>query len=642
MKNKRIVLILILSLFLLFPGSSGAKLSKLGTVTMSMVTGTAFMNDSAQSWTGYTSIVGQPKQFRVKVIDGTGKVATGWIGELGTGETLGDELVVNGTFTLWTGDNPDGWGLSFTEDADNYATQNPAGQLLMVSHAPETVNVYITQVIIFNGMLCKHSIDIKSISGDPGYRLNFHGTYYTTPGVKTGYHTNTNNILVLDPWPYIDITIDDVSIKQVLTPTTNGVWIHPSKTSAATGWESIQTGFNANSIASYETISTSVVPGKTRYAYPKNQTGLVGEWSLSSGSKVGSDYSGRGGDDLFTPVGSPTAADGFDGETNGALSFNGTSQYLTQKVYYNETNDDAELTGVLTDGLATVTINDSDSMGTAYDRRGGTSPWMIVATDSGAAVVWGYMGVNTFSTPSNTFQIYTTKTGTTQNWNKPTGTFSFANTPIIYRIKKTDFQLSGALTMGAWVKNNAPGVGYDTIIGKRGANSSSTYQIYIETGTARFAFYDGIQRYSTYIIPANTWVFLAVVVNTNVSFYVNGVFVNSADGTIGPENEASVVIGNIVMGEYVLSEYFNGSIDSPFIYSRALSSTEVYNLYRTQFKTKITQIYNLDSPSYFTSLPGIKEGDFKKWFVNNLDSDKVCYLKSANNECQQYQMAINQ
>jgi hypothetical protein len=33
------------------------------------------------------------------------------------------ELIVNGDFTAWTGDNPDGWTLGWTEDASNYVTE---------------------------------------------------------------------------------------------------------------------------------------------------------------------------------------------------------------------------------------------------------------------------------------------------------------------------------------------------------------------------------------------------------------------------------------------------------------------------------------------------------------------------------------
>jgi len=623
MKNKQISLILILSLFLLFPNSSGAKLSKLGTVTMSMVTGTAFMNDSSQTWTGYTSIAGQPKQFKILAVDTTGKVATGWIGMLGTGETYIELLSDNGFDNSNSWSKGTGWSVS---EGIGIAITSSSG--------------IVQNVTLNSGVLTKYSFDLVSRTaggcGPRYYAYDISGGYitgFTTTGTKTAYRTSSGNntAIGIDAIGFSG-TIDNFSVKQVLTPTTNGVWIHPSKTSATTGWESMQTGFNANSIASYETISTSVVPGKTHYAYPDNQTGLVGKWSLSSGSKVGSDYSGRGGDDLLTPIASPTAADGFDGETNGALSFNGSSQYLTQKVYYNQSNDDAELTGVLTDGSATATINDSDSMGITYDRRGGSSPYMIVATDSGTAVAWGYMGVNTFSTPSNTFQIYTTKTGTTQNWNKPTGTFSFANTPITYQIRKTDFQITGALTVGAWVKGAAQA---NVIIGKyRSTEDNKSWLILANDNKMRvYLSSDGgssnIKSYiSSIIVLDNNYHFASFTYdgNNNLKLYIDGVLDNnptkSTDASITTLFDTRVGITLGAANNTPISSFFAGSIDEPFVYDRALSATEISNLYRAQWKTKITQIYNIDPPSYFASLPGIKDGDFKKWFAESIEADE--------------------
>ena len=47
--------------------------------------------------------------------------------------TVGGDLIVNGTFTGWTADNPDGWSYS-TEDANTKVTQNPAGKCEIISN----------------------------------------------------------------------------------------------------------------------------------------------------------------------------------------------------------------------------------------------------------------------------------------------------------------------------------------------------------------------------------------------------------------------------------------------------------------------------------------------------------------------------
>jgi hypothetical protein len=44
--------------------------------------------------------------------------------------TVGSEILTpNNDFSAWTGDNPDNWSIySAPEDANNYVTENPAGQ----------------------------------------------------------------------------------------------------------------------------------------------------------------------------------------------------------------------------------------------------------------------------------------------------------------------------------------------------------------------------------------------------------------------------------------------------------------------------------------------------------------------------------
>ena len=68
---------------------------------LSLVDGTAFVDFSAAGT--LTAYLGQ----KLTITDSAGKKATGYIKAAGTGETLGDELVVNGH--METGDPPTGW-----------------------------------------------------------------------------------------------------------------------------------------------------------------------------------------------------------------------------------------------------------------------------------------------------------------------------------------------------------------------------------------------------------------------------------------------------------------------------------------------------------------------------------------------------
>lgn len=56
------------------------------------------------------------------------------------------ELLTNGDFDDWTGDDPDGWALTVPEDANNYITENPVDSAQIVSD--NGIALEITQTIL--------------------------------------------------------------------------------------------------------------------------------------------------------------------------------------------------------------------------------------------------------------------------------------------------------------------------------------------------------------------------------------------------------------------------------------------------------------------------------------------------------------
>ncbi len=123
------------------------------------------------------------------------------------------------------------------------------------------------------------------------------------------------------------------------------------------------------------------------YIQAQDTTGLVGQWSLGTADISGTTVYGKGSSDQLTAVASPSLTTGFDGRANQALSFNGTTQYLTQKVYANKV-------GAVT--MATVAtgalFNDTGQDFTNYAGASGNTPYMIVVTDTSGKVAWGYIG----------------------------------------------------------------------------------------------------------------------------------------------------------------------------------------------------------------------------------------------------------
>lgn len=129
---------------------------------------------------------------------------------------LGSELAINGDFTSWTGDDPDSWSKA-TEDANNYVTENPAGQCQMISDGG---SMYIYQSILATDSFYLLTIDIKAVTsgaiyitdGDVGVYVN---TINTTGQKSYIIQASHNHIFISRKSGGCDITFDDISLKQI-------------------------------------------------------------------------------------------------------------------------------------------------------------------------------------------------------------------------------------------------------------------------------------------------------------------------------------------------------------------------------------------------------------------------------------------
>ena len=201
---------------------------------ISAVDGTAFYDFG--SGTNLTDNLG--KYLIIK--DSTGKAIKGWIKAAGSGETLGSEL-----FPAL--DNP----ANFTNvDASwTIGEGNAVSNGIGFFHKTFVVSVYA---------LCFTSMDIVSRSNGTIYHpysgqgIEQAGTSGT--GVKTRYRTwpSTNCYIYGDGsgGGFIG-TLTDISLKQVLTPSSTGVTITSTKNGTTYNWESQETGFNYNDASGY-------------------------------------------------------------------------------------------------------------------------------------------------------------------------------------------------------------------------------------------------------------------------------------------------------------------------------------------------------------------------------------------------------
>jgi chitodextrinase len=144
-------------------------------------------------------------------------------------------------------------------------------------------------------------------------------------------------------------------------------------------------------------------------------------------------------------------------------------------------------------------------------------------------------------------------------------------------------QLTGSITIEAWVKAAADPTNDGQIVAK--SDNTSGWQLKTSPDTGPEAFAVAVtnssgartQRYSTTIRSLNTWYHVAGVFNaiTGVfDVYVNGVL-NSGTlrGSIPASNLNAAVSASI--GRRTGGYYFNGTIDEVRIYNRALSVTEI-------------------------------------------------------------------
>lgn len=254
-----------------------------GTVTASMVDGTAFINDSGQDFSPYVGVAGVSKPYMLVAVDTGGKVAWGYIGEEGTGETLGSELLTNGDFSSWTGDNPDNWTVSEGGGA-NIITQNPPGKCQILSDGG---TAYVRQDIFTANKLYKYYLTVDtaalgSIRASDGTSFSYF--LYSTTGNKTGYLTANNALFLISRTAACNITIDDVSIKQVLTlPANTGVKIYSARNGSTQSWANVETGFNANAISSYEIRKTDfqITGAMTLGAWIKSNSSMSGKFLMS-------------------------------------------------------------------------------------------------------------------------------------------------------------------------------------------------------------------------------------------------------------------------------------------------------------------------------------------------------------------------
>jgi len=234
----------------------------------SLVDGASFI-DIAVDLSAYAHADSGDHKHIFKLVDSAGKIAWGYIGASGGGETLGSNKATNGN--METGDPPTGWDAT-NATPDGVADERDGGtgaQSIDVVSSAAYGRVSRVLYTITVGKLYKVSLWHKNLSGGHGcYRLGlpYPATMLSVENLsdaawtqKTGYLVATSAALgeVFLYSSFTDYTVgdnsrfDDVSTKEVTDCSTNGLHILSTRGGSVQNWAGIETGFNYNDASGY-------------------------------------------------------------------------------------------------------------------------------------------------------------------------------------------------------------------------------------------------------------------------------------------------------------------------------------------------------------------------------------------------------
>lgn len=510
-----------------------------GTLTASMVATNAFINDSGQDFAPY-----------VKATD-----------------TLGDELVTNGDFTAWTGDNPDWWILATTETAGSYVTES-SGKARIVSDG--SAMGIVRRDLLTIGKTYKITYSIKSVTAGSLKICDETGAYFYVASDnivgdnKVAYFVaRATNIAILRQSGTTDITIDDISIKEA-PPIDLKYMIVATDSTGKKAWGYI------GEQGTGETLGTYIVNDDC-------SADNVANWSVSTdaGDAVvfdtdhyvqsttdGSVYLYKA-NNLTLTVGALYKV-GKTVKRDTACNFHNT--YLGTDYYSIILQNTVPTTSYVDYSAYATALTGWDSLGLRVSH--GTVPATVSLKNI-------YMQLVTTPT-ANGVKIYSTKTGSTQSWaNVETG-FN-ANAISSYEIRKTDFQITGEMTIGLWF-NHADTVN-SYIIAKSDFTAAGSWSLLTQSsGSVVFTYGTSSKSSGVVFNETNIWYHIVVTVDSSgqVRFYKNGNLVATPSGTITiPDTYQPLTVAV----KYGGTTYFKGVIDEPVIYNRALPATEILNLY---------------------------------------------------------------
>ncbi len=204
--------------------------------------------------------------YYIEVLDTNGKKATGYLGAVGAGETLGSETVSNGSFET---DPEVEWRKGYTHLASISGGQS-GNCCEMTGHVGLTATAWQDIATGIVGQLFLLSAYVKSgTDGNVTYQIINDQTLVmvlngTTSGswvqnsVYASVSTTSQNIYFVKPNTILTTLFDEISLKHVTEPPVTAIHIVSLPNGIIRNWASIESEFDPNAIASWNIWAESV------------------------------------------------------------------------------------------------------------------------------------------------------------------------------------------------------------------------------------------------------------------------------------------------------------------------------------------------------------------------------------------------